>query len=148
MATVSQEYYANTYFGEPVAMSDFPRLEATAERFIDQICEGRYNSLLATLEKHGCTSAMERVTTAYKNAICAQIEYYVANGTLSVTTGQSGAGFTVGKVTVQGSSNDSNARGAMMISPSAQSYLEQTGLLGRAVSVPVDPYAPFPVGVW
>lgn len=148
MAIVTQEYYANTYFGEPVAVSDFPRLEARAEQFIEQTCRGRYQPFVAELTAKGYTDAAARVTTAYKNAICAQIEYFYANGTLAVTTGQSGTGFTVGKVTVQGAANDTKTRGATMISPTAQMFLEQTGLLGRAVSVPVDPYAPFPVGVF
>lgn len=142
MAIVDLTYYNNTYLGEPVATADFPRLEKRAEQVIASICRGQYETMLAQLNG----AAAEALTTAYKSAICAQIEYYQAGGYLSVSTGQSGESFTVGKVSVTagGSGSSFATRGAAMLSPTAQMYLEQTGLLGRAVAVPVEPFAPFP----
>lgn len=147
MAIVTTFYYEHVYFGEPIAAEDFQRIETRAEQVINAVTRGQYPSLLAKL---GNTEAATALTTAYTNAICAQMEYYVANGVLSVTTGSSGEGFTVGKVTVSGSGNNSSAysRGALMLSPAATMYLEQTGLMGRVVSVPVEPYAPFPLEVF
>ena len=145
MAIVDYSYYENTYMGEPVATADFPRYAAMAERVVSAVCRGQYETLISKLS----TSAAAKITEAYMNAICAQIEYYSATGILSATTGQSDDGFTVGKVSVTGGSNGSSFanRGAAMVSPSVALYLEQTGLLNRSVNAPFDPFAPFPVGV-
>ena len=146
MAVVTLDYYNNTYLGEPVAAADFPRYEARAEQLINAVCRGQYAQLLAKLTAGGHTAAANALTTAYSNAICAQIEYYMANGLLAITTGQAGESFTVGKVSVNsgGSGSSFSTRGVAMLSPAAQMYLEQTGLLGREVAVPVAPFAPFP----
>ena len=145
MAIVEETYYINTYIGEPVATADFPRYEAMAERAINTICRNGYNSLLSRLSEQ----AAANLTEAYKNAICAQIEYYVANGIMSITAGQSSENFTVGKVSVSsgGAGASFENRGPALISPTAIAYLEQTGLLNRSINAPVDPFAPFPVGV-
>jgi hypothetical protein len=150
VAIVTIDYYLNTYYGEPIAAEEFPRYEARAEQLVNAVTRGRYTALLAQLTSAGHTAAAEGLTTAYSNAICAQIEYYVANGLLAVTTGQSGESFTVGKVSVSsaGSGSSFAQRGAAMLSPAAQMYLEQTGLMGRSVAVPVEPFAPFPLEVW
>ena len=145
MAIVTQEYYANTYYGEPIAVSDFPRYEARAEQIINAATRGQYRLLLAKL---GNTDAAAALTSAYSFAICAQIEYLLANGMLAVTSGSSGDGFTVGKVSVSSGGTDFSLRGATMLSPAAAMYLEQTGLMGRVVSVPVEPFAPFPLEVF
>ena len=147
MAVVTYSYYKDTYFGEGITATDFPRYEARAEQIISAICKGQYETLLAELTAKGLTSAADKLTTAYSNAICAQIEYLNANGIVSVSTGKSGDGFTVGKVSVQGSGTTFAMRGATMVSPSAQMFLEQTGLLNRGISVPCEPFAPFPLGV-
>lgn len=140
MAIVDETYYNNTYLGEPVATADFPRIEKRAEELISAVCRNQYPVLLAQLSG----SAAEALTTNYKSAICAQIEYYQANGLLAVSTGQSGDSFTVGKVSVSGGSTSFALRGANMLSPAAKMYLELTGLLGRLVAVPCEPFAPFP----
>lgn len=138
MAIVDETYYKETYIGEPVATADFPRLEKRAEELINLVCRGQFNDNLPAY-----------IVTNYKNAICAQIEYYVANDLLSVTTGTSGGGFSVGKVSVNNAdmSGGFKMRGAAMLSPAAQMYLEQTGLMGRQVAVPCEPFAPFPWSV-
>ena len=146
MGIVDLDYYNNTYIGEPIPTADFPRYEARAEQLINAVCRGAYAVIVDTLPP----DALAELAANYKNAICAQIEYYLSNGLLSVTTGTSSEGFTVGKVSVTAGNSSTNAfatRGAAMLSPAAQMYLEQTGLLGRAVAVPVEPFAPFPWGV-
>lgn len=138
MGIVDTTYYNETYIGEPIPTTDFARYEAHAERLIDLVCRGQFVDTLPP-----------RIVIAYKNAICAQMEYYLVNGLLEVTTGDSGTGFSVGRVSVNNanSTGSFDMRGAAMLSPAAQMYLEQTGLLGRAVAVPVEPFAPFPWSV-
>ena len=144
MAIVDYNYYTNTYLGETIAQADFPRYDANAERLIDFATSHRYEAVLDYYTAQGFTTAASNLTSAYKSAICAQIEYYLANG-LSVMTGQAGEGFTVGKVSVNSGNGSTFAtRGAAMLSPAAQMYLEQTGLLGRSIAVPCEPFAPFP----
>lgn len=145
MAIVSYDYYINTYLGQAIAEADFPRYEANAERVIAFATSNRYEAVLAYYEAQDFADAASNLTNAYMNAICAQIEYYIANGLLAVSTGQSGESFTVGKVSVSSGNGSTFAlRGVAMVSPAAQMYLEQTGLLGRSVAVPCEPFAPFP----
>ena len=135
MGIVDTNYYNNVYIGEPIPTAEFARYEIRAEQLIGLVCRGQFS-----------LDMPENIVTAYKNAICAQMEYYLSNGLLSVTTGTQGEGFTVGRVSVS-SGNSAAAfavRGAAMLSPAAQMYLEQTGLLGRVVAVPCEPFAPFP----
>ena len=64
MAIVNYAYYTQTYMGEAVAETDFPRLEARAERLISQITHGRaanYAALPVVMQE------------AVKTGICAQI---------------------------------------------------------------------------
>lgn len=143
MGIVDLTYYENTYFGEPIPTADFPRYEARAEQLISAVTRGQYEAAVTALPE----AAAAALTANYKNAICAQIEYYQSNGLLAVTTGSSNEGFTVGKVSVSAGNSGSSVfatRGAAMLSPAAQMYLEQTGLMGRGVAVPVEPFAPFP----
>lgn len=145
MGIVDLAFYETVYIGEPIPVADFPRYEARAEQVIEMVCRGQYEDFIERLSPQ----AAEKITKAYKFAICAQMEYYLSNGLLVVTTGTQGEGFTVGKVSVSGG-NSANAfatRGAAMLSPAAQMFLEQTGLLGRGVGVPVEPFAPFPWSV-
>lgn len=150
MAIVNYCFYANEYMGEPIAISDFDRFERRAEDIINSATRGQYLNVLNDLTSKGLTTQAAALTETYSKAICAQIEYLKASGILSATTGSSGDSFTVGKVTVNKGSNGAtfSLRGAAMLSPLAQSYLEQTGLLGRVVGVPVEPFAPFPWGVF
>ena len=142
---VSYDYYNNTYMGEAISQADFPRYEANAERVIAFATSNKYQAVLDYYTAQGYDTAAQNLQTAYMSAICAQIEYYIANGLLAVSTGQSGESFTVGKVSVSSGGNTTFAmRGVAMVSPAAQMYLEQTGLLGRGLPVVGEPFAPFP----
>lgn len=127
MAIVTYEYYNNTYYGEPIAQAAFPRYELRAEELIASITRGAdYDSLPSAFQ------------TAYKKAICAQVEYYVLQGINVATEGAStgDASYTIGKISVgRGGSGSSAAAsgGYSMIAPAARGYLEQTGLLSRHV---------------
>ena len=150
MAIVNYCYYTNEYMGEPIAIADFPRFERRAEDIIYSATRGQDINVLNSYVSKGLTERAAALTDLYSKAICAQVEYLKASGILSATTGSSGDSFTVGKVTVnKGGSGASFAnRGAAMLSPLAMSYLEQTGLMSRVVGVPVEPFAPFPWGVY
>jgi hypothetical protein len=69
----------------------------------------------------------------YRLAVCSQIDFLAINGVESISSGEE-AGFSVGKVRVDGKSKAS-AGGAMSasISPAAIVYLEQTGLMNPQV---------------
>lgn len=127
MAIVTYEYYNNTYYGEPIAQAAFPRYELRAEELIASITRGAdFDSLPSAFQ------------TAYKKAICAQVEYYVLQGINVATEGAStgDASYTIGKISVgRGGSGSSAAAsgGYSMIAPAARGYLEQTGLLSRHV---------------
>ena len=126
MAIVTYEYYTNTYYGEPIAQAAFPRYELRAEELIASITRGAdYTSLPSAFQ------------TAYKKAICAQVEYYVLQG-INVATegGNSGGAYTIGKVSVgRGSGGNSTSESAayLSVAPAARMLLEQTGLLNRDV---------------
>lgn len=138
MAIVSYAYYTQTYKGEAVAETDFPRLEARAERLISQITHGRaanYAALPAVLQE------------AVETAICAQIEYYALMGEDVAITGEMSNGWTVGKVHVNGSARASATGATSMTCPAAIAALEQTGLLnGQVPTLGEPPSAPWPWG--
>ena len=127
MAIVDYTYYTDTYLGEPIAETAFPRYEARAEDLIAQITRGAdFDSLPSAFQ------------TLYQKAICAQVEYFVLQG-ISVATEGANTGdtsYTIGKISVgRGGSGSSAAAsgGYSMIAPAARGYLEQTGLLSRHV---------------
>jgi hypothetical protein len=139
MAIVTYAYYTQTYMGETVAETDFPRLEARAERIINQITHGRtanFAALPAVFQE------------PVKTAICAQIEYYALMGEDVAVTGEISNGWTVGRVHVNGSAKASAVGAASMVCPAAYAALEQTGLLNPQIPTLGEPWeAPWPWGV-
>ena len=122
---VSFEYYNETYMGTE-AGDDFYSLNAHAARTIAALT--RYRVTADNIDSYPALIAEN-----YRNAVCAQIDFYAVNG-LDYASAGTDRGFTVGKVSVQGKSN-ANAGGAMSgsISPAALLYLEQTGLMNPSV---------------
>ena len=121
---VDYAIYVQCYMGEPIPPEDFMRASAKAERAIKKLTHGRdYNALPEWQQK------------AYKEAICAQIEYYAVYSTEVSVAGNVAPEWTVGKVHVGGGRQDSGtATGAStMIAPGAIAALEQTGLLNPDV---------------
>ena len=121
---VDYAIYVQCYMGEPIPPEDFMRASAKAERVIKKITHGRdYNAL------------PEWQQQAYKEAICAQIEYYAVYGTEISVSGNTAPEWTVGKVHVGGGRSDSGTAtgAATMIAPGAIAALEQTGLLNPDV---------------
>lgn len=134
MAIVTQAYYTNTYIGGAIAETDFARFEARAEDIIAQVTRNK-------VTEQNIDTFPAAVQTAYKKAICAQMEYYNLNGIDVALSGTSAASFTVGKVSVK---DGEKATGrASMLCPSSAAYLEQTGLMSRSVGVIGEPFLPF-----
>lgn len=128
MSIVTYSYYANTFLGEPIDQTDFPRTEARAERAIAQITHGR-----ATAATFDALPAFQQ--EAVQTAICYQVEYYVMNGVDISINGETSAGWTVGKVSISGGNANKATGGASMVCAAAYAALEQTGLLDPSVPV-------------
>lgn len=137
---VDYEFYSTVYMGEEADPASFPALCARA---VD---------VAGAMTRWAVTPANfaelpEFVQMLYKKAVCAQVDYFAVNGLDSVAGG-SERGWTVGKVSISGKSGSDVVKTGTMashISPLARMYLEQTGLLGRAVAVAPD----FPmIGGW
>ena len=121
---VTYSFFTDTYLGIEVNSTDFPRVEMRAEEAIDNLTRGALADF---------SSMSEEVQTLVKKAICAQVEYYGAYSTEIGFKAEDG-GFTVGKVSVAGSSQ-SGEGSKMFYSPRAIGFLERTGLLSRRVGV-------------
>ena len=122
MMIVDYAYFTDTYLGEGVAESDFPRLEMRSEDALNDLTRGQLDNF---------DSFDSDIQTLVKKAICAQIEYY-DNYTTEVGFLESEKGFTVGKVSVTSGQAEGEKT---FISPRAIGYLERAGLLLRVVGV-------------
>lgn len=132
-AIVDYEFYSTVYMGQEVDEASFPALCARAEDVV-----GAMTRWAVTVNNIDQLHA--QLQTLYRKAICAQADHFALNGLDSVA-GSFERGWTVGKVSMSGKSGNDLARSGAMsehISPLAIMYLEQTGLLGRAVAVAPD----------
>ena len=127
-AVVDFAFYSGEYMGSEADQASFPALNAQASRIVGAMT--RWQVSEDTID-----SFPSMVRTLYRLAVCSQIDFLSINGVESINTADN-AGFTVGKVTIHGKSNN-GAGGAMSanVSPAALSYLEQTGLMNPAVPV-------------
>lgn len=122
MAAVTYSYYTDTFLGDAVAASDFPRYEKRAEDVIKNVTRGVDVSTLPA-----------SVQDAYKAAICYQIDYFAEVGLSTAVTGSAASSYTLGKVRVENGAAYKGAR--TMVSPAAISMLEMSGLLYRGIPV-------------
>ena len=135
MAIVDETYYNDTYYGEPVATADFPRYDARAETAIALITRG-----LVTADN--LDDFPECIQTAYKNAICAQIEYYAINGIYVSSSGLDANDYTIGNISVRGNNTKSSGFSSS-VCPASLALLEQTGLLNPQVGTLEPQLVPF-----
>lgn len=130
MAIVDWTYYSTVYMGKEATQAEFASFEVKAE---DVVCSmTRWQVTAETIAELPAFTQ-----TLVKKAICAQVDYFAVNGFDSVAGG-SDRGFTVGKVTITGTSGSAIVRRGVMaesVAPLALMYLEQTGLLNPAVPV-------------
>lgn len=123
MSYVTQQYYNETFHGEPVDETDFPSLLVRAEEIVEELCMYRISE--SNLDKYS-TDTQERI----RKAVCAQIEYLDANGGSEMDNGSdlqsAGLGkFNYSKATSAGGETQS------IYAPRAQRLLVPTGLLYR-----------------
>ena len=97
---VTYSFYTDTYLGVGVSSEDFPRIEMRAEEAIDNLTRGALEHF---------DTMPENVKMLVQKAISAQIEYFGAYST-EIGFKAEDEGFTVGKVTVAGSSGTTSAR--------------------------------------
>ena len=132
MAYITYDEYVTYYGTPPVQESDFTVYAEQASDLIDVLTEYR-------IMRGGLSALPDLVQKLVKKATAAQVLYFIQNGGVeSVESGQTGQGFSVGKVRVDGDSRyraqNISKRGALMISPMARALLEQTGLMERVVA--------------
>lgn len=125
MGVVDFEFYSTVYGGTDADAQTFPALCARASDIIGAVTHWADEAKIAKLPA--------LYQTLYKKAVCAQVDFLAINGIDSVNETAS-AGFTVGKVTVDGKASASGG-GKLFesISPLAIGYLEQTGLMNPQV---------------
>ncbi len=121
MAYVDEQYYNDTFRGEPVDSTDFPSLCKRAGELIEELTLYRLTptSFLAMPK-----DVQERV----KMAVCAQIEYLDANGSSDLDNGVCIQSATLGKFSYSGSAAASGSTEQSRFSPRAERVLWPTGL--------------------
>lgn len=124
MGYIDEEYYTNTFHGEPIDDTDFPSLCARAGEIIEELAMYRVTpvTILAMPE-----SVREKV----KNAVCAQIEYLDANGGSDMDSGADLQSAGLGKFNYSKSAAASGSTEQSIYAPRAQRILAPTGLLYR-----------------
>ena len=127
---VDTYYYDNDYLGEPVPAAVFERYAKRAEEAVAAVTYNRVTE--DNIERYP-----EYVQTAYKSAVCAQIEYYAYNGISSANDGASDSDYTLGRISVSkpNISAQEKRQGNRRVCASAVSLLELTGLMNPNVSV-------------
>lgn len=128
MTVVDLEYYTNTYIGAPVPEALFPRMLARALSAVETVTRRR-------VTEENITEYPDEVQTAYRNAVCAQIEYLVYNGIESANDGASSNDYTLGRIRVSSPavSKTEKRGGNGMVCAQSIMILEITGLLSPAV---------------
>lgn len=128
MAYITYDEYVAIY-GQNITEVDFPMYAENASDLIDAVT--RYQ----IVQCGGISALPPLVQKLVKKAAAAQVLYFVQNGLDTVMSGQTGQGFTVGKVSIGGASSGSGGQTAaqLMISPAVGVLLEQTGLMERSV---------------
>ena len=93
--------------------------------------------------ERGIASLPAFTLTLFEKACAAEVAYVGLYGLEVLTTGSTGGGYSVGKVSVQEPANAKRLAGRAYgaVSPIAYAFLEQTGLLNRQVSC-LDPFQP------
>lgn len=124
MPYVTQEYYSNTFHGEPVAEADFPSLLDRAGEIIEELCMYRISK--SNLDKYG-TDTQERI----RKAVCAQIEYLDVNGGSEMDNGADLQSAGLGKFNYTKASGASGSAQQSIYAPRAMRILAPTGLLYR-----------------
>lgn len=124
MPYVTQDYYDNTFHGEPVDCTDFPSLLDRATELVEEMCMYRIRS--ERMDTYG-TDVQDRI----RKAICAQIEYLDANGGSDMDNGTDLQSAGLGKFSYTKASGISGSTEQSVYAPRALRILAPTGLLYR-----------------
>lgn len=124
MPYVTQEYYNDTFRGEPVDEADFPSLLDRAAEIIEELCMYRISE--SNLNKYG-VDTQDRI----RKAVCAQIEYLDANGGSEMDNGADLQSAGLGKFNYTKAGSASGSTQQSLYAPRAQRILAPTGLLYR-----------------
>lgn len=124
MGYITEDYYRDVYMGEPA--ENLGMLIARASDIIDDI----------TMMRIGGVTGLDRLSPVIaervRRAVAAEAEFLAsAGGAAEIDAASVCSGFSIGKFSVSGGS--SSKSGSAMVSNSAVSYLEPTGLLYRGV---------------
>lgn len=124
MPYVTEDYYNETFHGEPVDNIDFPSLSERAAELVEEMTMYRVTpvTILAMPE-----DVQERV----KKAVCAQIEYLDSNGGSDMDNGNDLQSAGLGKFNYTKASSASGSTQQSMYAPRALRILVPTGLLYR-----------------
>lgn len=125
MPYVDLLYYQETYRGdwpEHLASEDFAKLETRASLVIDSLTN-------SNIQAQGFENLHPLAQQAVKNAVCAQIEYMLKNGTDALHGVQLDS-VNIGNFRYQVSSVSNNG-----ISPETILHLSSSGLLYQGVTV-------------
>ena len=145
MSYIYKAYYEQLYGPLNMTDNEFNVLSNQATDLIDSITQYRI------VQGGGIAALPPLWQELEKKATAAQVLYFTQNGMDTVLTGESGQGFTVGKVHVDGKgasgTGSGNTAAQSMVSPFAIALLEQTGLMRRDVSC-LGPYHNNFLGIW
>lgn len=123
MLYVTEEYYKETYKGEPVDSADFPALAERAEEIVVEMTGYRL-----TIPTFG--ELMEEDRERVKKAICAQIEYLDANPGID-TDGAEFQSAGLGRFNFSRATGTNGNSEQSIYSPRAKRLLFPTGFLYR-----------------
>lgn len=126
MAYITYEQYQAMYGTPSVSGPEFQMYATAASDIIDSITQYR-------IVEGGLSALPALVQTLVQKAAAAQVLYLTQNGLEAVVSGQTGQGFTVGKVSVDGGNTGGLTAAQLTVCPMAKAYLEQTGLMERSV---------------
>ena len=126
MPYITYQQYTDLYGTPPIPEAEFPVYAQAASDLIDSITQYR-------IVESGLSALPSLIQNLVEKAAAAQVLYFTQNGIDAVLSGQTGQGFTVAKVHVDGRNQSGQTAAQMMISPMARVYLEQTGLMERGI---------------
>jgi len=124
MPYVTEEYYNNDFYGEPVDKADFPSLLDRAAEIVEEMCMYRIQET--------CMNTYDMdIQELIKKAVCAQIEYLDANGGSDMDNGADLQSAGLGKFNYSKASGAGDSGQQSVYAPRAQRILAPTGLLYR-----------------
>lgn len=121
MAYVDEQYYNDTFRGEPVDSTDFPSLCERAGELIEELT-------LYRLTPTSFLAMPEDVQDRVKMAVCAQIEHLDANGGSEFDNGAGMQSATLGKFSYSGGAGANGSTERSRLSSRAERLLWPTGL--------------------